>query len=177
MEGMRLGELREKAFPGASGNADAVLSYFADKGRLRIDGNTVALAGFQTNFSDEQIMMQKDLEDYFLQCGVEAPLNKDTMEVFGLKQKLCRQVMTRMIKDGILVALNPNVTVHARYCKQAFDLFVSMFEHSETVAIGDFRTAFGVSRKFAQMYLDYFDVCRASKLVGDSRVLLKKTLK
>ncbi|MDO4982565.1 MAG: selenocysteine-specific translation elongation factor [Eubacteriales bacterium] len=177
MEGMRLGELRERAFAKATGNADAVLSYFADKGKLRIDGNTVALASFQTNFSDEQVTMQKDLEDYFLKCGVEAPLNKDTMEIFGLKQKLCKQVMTRMIKDGILVALNPNVTVHAKYCKQAFDLFVSMFENSDTVAIGDFRTAFGVSRKFAQMYLDYFDVCRASKLVGDSRVLLKKSLK
>lgn len=177
MEGIRLGELREKAFPRSVGSADALLAYFADKGRLRIDGSTVALASFQTNFSDEQAAMQKDLEDYFLKCGVEAPLNKDTMEVFGLQQKLCKQVMTRMIKDGILVALNPNVTVHAKYCKQAFDLFISMFEKEETVAIGDFRTAFGVSRKFAQMYLDYFDVMRVSKLVGDRRVLLKKTLK
>ena len=176
MEGIRLGELREKAFRNSAG-ADAVLSYFADKGKLRIDGNTVALASFQTNFSDEQVTMQKELEDYFLKCGVEAPLNKDTLEVFGLKQKLCKQVMTRMVKDGILVALNPNVTVHSKYCKQAFDLFVSMFDKEETVAIGDFRTAFGVSRKFAQYYLDYFDVLKVSKLVGDRRVLLKRTMK
>ena len=177
MEGIRLGELREKAFPRSVESADALLGYFADKGRLRIDGNTVALASFQTSFSDEQVAMQKELEDYFLRCGVEAPLNKDTFELFGLKQKLCKQVMTRMIKDGILVALNPNVTVHAKYCRQAFDLFISMFDREETVAIGDFRTAFGVSRKFAQMYLDYFDVCKVSKLVGDRRVLLKRTLK
>jgi len=174
MDGMRLGELREKAFPRSVESADAVLSYFSDKGKVRIDGNTVALASFQTNFSDEQVAMQKELEDYFLKCGVEAPLNKDTLEVFGIKQKLCRQVMARMIKDGILVALNPNVTVHAKYCKQALELFISMFEKEEAVAIGDFRTEFGVSRKFAQMYLDYFDACKVSKLVGDRRVLLKK---
>lgn len=174
MEGMYLSELREKAFPGASKSADYIIQYFAEKGKLRVDGSTVAMASFQTSFSDEQIKMQKELEDYYLDCGKEPPLNSEVLEVFGLKQKLCKQVMSRMVKDGILVALNPTTAVHAKFCKQALDCFTAMFNGNETVALGEFRTEFGVSRKYAQMYLDYFDAQKISKLVGDRRVLLKK---
>ena len=47
-----------------------------------------------------------------------------------------------------------------------------MFDQTDTVALGEFQTKLGVSRKYAQMYLDYFDRCKVSKLVGDRRVLL-----
>lgn len=57
-------------------------------------------------------------------------------------------------------------------CRTAFYSFVEMFDQTDTVALGEFRTKLGVSRKYAQMYLDYFDRCKVSKLVGDRRVLL-----
>lgn len=175
MEGMNLGELRSRLFTGALKNADAILDYFRQKGKLRIDNSSAALTQFQTSFSPEQTQMQKELEDYYINCGIEPPLNTQVAEDFALRSKLAKQVTAKMLRDGTLIALNPNVTVHSRFCKQALDTFVSMFKDNETVALGEFRTEMGVSRKFAQMYLDYFDAQKISKLVGDRRVLLIKS--
>ena len=175
MEGMNLGELRGRLFPGALKNGDAILEYFQQKGKLRINAGSAALSQFQTAFSPEQTQMQKELEEYYLQCGIEPPLNAQVAEDFGLRAKLAKQVTAKMVRDGTLIALNPSVTVHSQFCKQALDTFVSMFKDNDTVALGEFRTEMGVSRKFAQMYLDYFDSQKLSKLVGDRRVLLIKS--
>ena len=78
-----------------------------------------------------------------------------------------------MLRDGTLTALNTQYVVHSEYCQKALDTFLGMFDNSDTATLGDFRTKIGVSRKYAQQFLDYFDSRRISKLVGDSRVLLK----
>lgn len=173
MEGMSLSELRTRLFPYTPRSADAILSYLKDKGKLRIVGSSVSLPSFQTEFTPEQAKIQAEIEDYYLKCGVEPPLNADVADFFGSRARLCRQVTSRMVKDGILVALNPTVTCHASACKKALDTFVGMFAESDTVALGDFRTKMGISRKYAQMFLDYFDAVKISKLVGDRRVLLR----
>ena len=42
-----------------------------------------------------------------------------------------------------------------------------MFADADAVAIGDYRTKMGISRKFAQYFLDYFDSQKISKLTGE----------
>ena len=173
MEGIHLGELRSRIFAASPKTADAILAYYQQQGLLRIRKSSAALAGFETSFSDAQAQMRRELEDYYLRCGAEAPTNAETAAHFRDRQKLCRQVTAKLVQDGVLVALNPDVTVHSRFCRQALDTFVCMCADSETVALGEFRTKFGVSRKYAQQYLDYFDSQKISRLVGDRRVLLK----
>ncbi len=174
MEGMSLSELRTRLFKYYPKTADAILGHLKEKGKLRIVGSSVSLPSFQTEYTPEQIKIQSEIEEYYLRCGIEPPLNADVAESFGDRAKLCRQVTARMVKDGILVALNPTVTCHGTACKKALDTFTGMFADSDTVALADFRTKMGISRKYAQYFLDYFDSVKISKLVGDRRVLLKK---
>ena len=173
MEGMSLSELRTRLFPYDPRSADAVLNYLKEKGKLRIVGSSVSLPSFQTEYTPEQAKIQSEIEAYYLRCGIEPPLNADVADSFGARSKLCKQVTARMVKDGILVALSPTVTCHATACQKALDTFTGMFAESDTVTLGDFRTKMGISRKYAQMFLDYFDAVKISKLVGDRRVLLK----
>lgn len=173
MEGMSLSEFRGKLFTVSAKTNDVVLNYLKDKGKLRIVGSSVSLPSFQADYSPEQASLQAELEAHYLKCGFEPPLNTEVAESFGKDPKLTRQVMARMTRDGILVALNPNVTCHASACKQALETFLGMFADADAVAIGDYRTKMGISRKFAQYFLDYFDSQKISKLTGDKRVLLK----
>ncbi len=173
MEGMSLGEFRGRLFPVASKSNDVVLGYLRDKGKLRIVGSSVSLPSFQADYSPEQASLQAELEAHYLKCGLEPPLNTEVAESFGKDPRLTRQIMARMTKDGILTALNPNITCHTSACKQALDVFLGMFADSDAVAIGDYRTKMGISRKYAQFFLDYFDSQKISKLTGDKRILLK----
>ena len=63
--------------------------------------------------------------------------------------------------------------MHRSAYAKALSTFMGMFAESSTVAIGDFRTKLGVSRKYAQLYLEYFDACHISKMVDGVRVLVK----
>lgn len=170
--GMHLGELREKLFSAAPRDADAILGYFQQQGRLRLDGSCAALADFQSAFTPEQAAMGQELERYYLDCGFEPPLNSEATERFGSRPKLFAQVLNRMIKDGVLVAVNAQTTAHKTCCDRALAVFVAMFADSDTVTLADYRTALGVSRKYAQLFLEYFDSRKISRLVGDKRVLL-----
>jgi selenocysteine-specific elongation factor len=172
-DGLHLGELREKLFSASPKTADAILDYYARQGKLCLNGSSASLTGFQTAFSPEQQRLCGELERYYLDCGFEAPLNTEAAERFADRAKLYRQVSSRMLRDGTLTALNAQYTVHSEYCRRALETFLGMFECSDTASLGDFRTKIGVSRKFAQQFLDYFDGQRISKLVGDSRVLLR----
>ena len=175
-EGMHLGELRERVFAATPKTADAILDYFQKQDKIRIGSGLAALAGFQTAFSPEQIAMQEKLEQLYASFPLEAPENEEVAEGFKSDLKLFRQVSARMIQDGVLVALNSQVTVHSNLVRHALDVLRDMYQESSTVTLADYRNALGVSRKCAKMYLDYFDAQKITKMAGEARVLLKKDL-
>ena len=79
-----------------------------------------------------------------------------------------------MCQDGQLIAINSAVTVHKNTFAKALDVLYEMYEDAGEVTLGQFRDELGVSRKCAKMYLDCFDAMKITKMVGDTRVLLKK---
>lgn len=171
-DGLPLGELREKIFSDTPKTADAIMNHFSTAGKLSILGACAALKEFKPTFSKEHAALRSELEALYEDAGYEPPLNEDVAQRYAPRMGAFQQVFARMQQDGTLVALTPQTVVHADRCRQALDVFVAMFQTEDAVALGDFRTKLGVSRKYAQMYLDYFDKQKISKMVGDRRILL-----
>ena len=172
--GMHLGELRERVFAATPKTADAILEYFASLDKIRIGGGVVALAGFETAFSPEQTAMQEKLDKLYASFPLEHPENDEVAVQFEKEMKLYKQVLARMCQDGQLIAINSAVTVHKNTFAKALDVLYEMYEDAGEVTLGQFRDELGVSRKCAKMYLDCFDAMKITKMVGDTRVLLKK---
>lgn len=171
-DGLPLGELREKIFSNTPKTADAIMNHFSAAGKLNVLGTCAALKEFKPTFSKEHAAMRSELETLYDGAGYEPPLNEEVAQRYAPQAGIFQQVFARMQQDGTLVALTPQTVVHADRCQQALDVFVAMFQTEDAVALGDFRTKLGVSRKYAQMYLDYFDKRKISKMVGDRRILL-----
>lgn len=176
-DGLPLGELREKLFASSSKTMDSILNYFVATKKLRLHGSYAALATFKCAFSPEQRHMQENLDKLYMEAGFEAPLTTDVSAQFPNRQKPFNQVLLKMQKEGTLIPLTPQTFAHKVMCQKALDEFVGMFKESDQVTLAEFRTQIGVSRKFAQMYLDYFDKLKISKMVGDHRILLKSDYK
>lgn len=172
--GMHLGELRERVFAATPKTSDAILEYFASQGKIRIGGGVVAMSDFETVFSPEQTEMRKKLDALYATFPLEHPENDEVAENFKDDMKLYKQVLARMVQDGDLVAINSAVTVHKKLYQEALDVLLDMYDRNSNVTLGEYRDALGVSRKCAKMYLDYFDAQKITKMVGESRVLLKK---
>ena len=173
-EGMHLGELRERVFPASPKAADAFFDYFEEQEKLRRSGSFAALAEFQSAFSPEQVAMQEELEKLYTEMGIEPLTNAEVAAQFEKKPKLFKQVQARMLQDGILMTLNPNVTVSTKAYQKAYDKLMEMFSNSDRITLAEYRTELGVSRKFALFFLDYFDAQKITKMVGDSRILVQK---
>ena len=78
------------------------------------------------------------------------------------------------LQDGILMALNPNITVSTVAYQTAYDKLMEMFSKSDAITLAEYRTELGVSRKFALFFLDYLDAQKITKMVGDKRVRVRK---
>ncbi len=176
-DGLPLGELREKLFASSSKTLDSILNYFVKTKKLRLVGSCAALSTFKCAFSPEQRSMQEKLNNLYQEVGFEAPLTTDVAAQFANRQKPFQQVMVKMQKEGTLIPLTPQTCAHKVMCQKALDEFIGMFQDSDQVTLAEFRTKLGVSRKYAQMYLDYFDRLKISKMVGDHRILLKPDYK
>lgn len=179
-DGMSLGEFREKLFSSSSKELDSVLNFFVKEGKLKLHGSFAALKTFKCKFSPEQKHIQAQLEELYGAAGFEAPLTTDVAAKYAVnaaKQKQFNQVLTKMQNDGLLIPVTPQTYALKTVCQKALDALLEMFQESDQVILGDFRTKIGVSRKFAQMYLDYFDKLKITKMVGDHRILLKPDAK
>ena len=172
-DGIPLGELRVRLFGTADKAFDPILDYFASIQKLRFAGSRGALYHFKCKFTPEQKSMQKKLDHFYRHMGFEPPLNADVAKKYPDRQKDYTQVILKMTKEGTLLPLTPQTSTHRAVCQKAWEELLAMFSESETVTLGDFRTRLGVSRKFTQMFLDYFDRLKLTKLVGDHRILLK----
>lgn len=171
-EGMHLGELRERAFIAPQRTADAVLNYLSSLGRLRLSGPQVALADFQVAFTPQQLALGQELIALYHSYGFAPPLIEEVAQQFSDRETLFRQVFWRMCQDGDLVSLTPQVVTSHDCYQQAREAFIAMFADRDQVTLAEFRDRLGISRKFAQMYLDHFDKQKLSKMVGEARVLL-----
>ena len=181
-DGMSLGEFREKLFASSSKELDTVLNFFVKEGKLKMHGSFAALKTFKCKFSPEQKHIQAQLEELYGAAGFECPLTSDVEAKYAdnaAHKKQFNQVLTKMQNDGLIVPITPNCYALRVNIQKALDALLEMFAESETgtVALGDFRTKIGVSRKYAQMYLDYFDKQKFTKMVGDTRKLLKPDAK
>lgn len=170
--GIRLGELRERAFSSCPESADALIARFRDEGLIEMGGGCVWLAGFAPSFSAEQSRLYERVKAAFDETGYEARGNDEVRVALGVDAQPFAEVFARLLADGAIVAVTSDSSVGGDAYRRALQTFRSMFESDDRVTIAQFRDRLGISRKFAQLLLDSFDNARISKLVGDARVLL-----
>ena len=172
-EGMSLGEFRQRVYQADLGIANDLINWLVSHGTVEVSGSVVRLPGYAPTPTSEQRAMMDELTKLYQDAGLEAPLNEEVAARFQSRRALFNEVSAHLVKTGTLVAVSPTATVHRTAYAKALSTFMGMFADSSTVALGDYRTKLGVSRKYAQLYLDYFDACHISKMVDGVRTLLK----
>ena len=88
---------------------------------------------------------------------MKAPDRKETDEKFAVRGPLYPQMMRHLLADGSLVSLSPRYAVHREAYVEALELFRRLCRERGGVTLGEFRTAAGISRKYSQLFLEYWD--------------------
>ena len=151
---------------------DVLLNELLKRGIITAAGSTVALAGFEAQYSDAHSGMRETMLATYLAAGFEAPSTDDLISQFKDK-KQAKQVLNDLFKDGTLVKLNPGAYLHKTHFDRAMELLRNHFNTHDTMSLAEYRDMLGTSRKYVLLILDYLDQQKITKLQGDVRVLLK----
>lgn len=170
--GMNRGEFRGKLLPKApAASVDALVDYLAQHRGLRLEGPTIALPDFQVVWNSFYTDLRKQIDGIYGKAGLTTDNLDDILAGFGKKQDGARQVVQRLLYDGDLVALTPQILVCRAAYDRALQTLYGLFEGKPELTLGEARDALGVSRKYALALLEYWDSAGITRKTGDLRTL------
>ena len=170
--GMNRGEFRGKLLPKApAASVDALVDYLAQHRGLRLEGPTIALPDFQVVWNSFYTDLRRQIDGIYGKAGLTTDNLDDILAGFGKKQDGARQVVQRLLYDGDLVALTPQILVCRAAYDRALQTLYGLFEGKPELTLGEARDALGVSRKYALALLEYWDSAGITRKTGDLRTL------
>lgn len=170
--GMNRGEFRGKLLPKApAASVDALVDYLAQHRGLRLEGPTIALPDFQVVWNSFYTDLRRQIDGIYGKAGLTTDNLDDILAGFGKKQDGARQVVQRLLYDGDLVALTPQILVCRAAYDRALQTLYGLFQSKPELTLGEARDALGVSRKYALALLEYWDSAGITRKTGDLRTL------
>lgn len=169
--GMAEQALCTRLLPEDSPLSQSLLAVLEARGVLRRRNGLVFHPGFRPRYTPELAKIRDRLEVLYRRAGLEAPEDAAVEAVFGPDAPACRQVMTAMTRQGILIPLGAGCRIHRRPLSQARVLLLELFQASPTLTLARFRDRAGVSRKYALLLLEHWDQEGLTRREGNYRVL------
>ncbi|MCL2248785.1 MAG: selenocysteine-specific translation elongation factor [Oscillospiraceae bacterium] len=173
--GMNIAELRQKLMPETeTSDVSSVLKIFADRGQLIVSSNTVKLSEFKPNYTQAQEKIREKLLSELENTGYEAKSPEELAAMYSKNEKRdFEQVFESMVSGGEIVMLSPQVYWLQGVYEKGVNQITKHFENNETLTLAQCRDLLGTSRKYTLALLEHLDAKKVTKMVGDSRILLK----
>lgn len=118
--------------------------------------------------------MQRKLLHYYREAWFFAPDLQEVKTKFSRFGLLFEQVLANLRIGGHLIALTPRYWVHFEAYAQALHIFSELAADGKPVTLAELRTAAGISRKYSQLFLEYWDRRGVTRRVGDAHILIQK---
>jgi len=136
---------------------------------------SVGLVGHEARKRPADQLLADRVEGAFRSARFSAPLEEDVQHKFGLSPSQFISALEGLIREGRVVRLGPKVTYHREAVEAAREAVFGLIERHSSVTIAELRDRLGLSRKYAQAILEYFDKTGLTKRVEDRHVLAKRS--
>ena len=145
-------------------------------GVLLRSGAGIGLSGRQARIDPAQAGLRSRIEAAFRQARFSAPLEDDVRTKLALNPSVFNPVFSALLRSGELVRLAPKVVYHRETVEAARAAVAGLVERHGAVTIAELRDRLGLSRKYAQAILEYFDRTGFTRRVEDRHVLAERPL-
>ena len=151
----------------------AALEELAAGGAIELAGDVVRRCGAVVTLRPEEVRAREQIEAAFAGAGLRAPSWKGVLANLPVEPRRAERLLQQLLHEGTLVRVSPELIFH----RQALaELLVRLQAHKERngdrISVGAFKQLAGVSRKYAIPLLEYLDRERATRRMGDERVIL-----
>lgn len=175
-DGMGLGELRERISSlhvGASDEKteDSLIGLLEREGMLEVREGMASLPGHEASYPPEDAALRISILRALDAAGFQPPSKDSLFDSVTTDRKSFDRVVARMSRDGEIIPLSQTTLCTGKCYDRAKSVFVAMFDERESVTLAQYKERLGVSRKFAQLFLESFDRAGISRLADGSRFL------
>lgn len=169
--GMAREELRERmhlTFPVFAG----ILETLAAKQRIQSTGEFLCVAGRGVAMRGEEESAKEQIEQTFLQAGLQTPLLKDVLAGLAIDKVRARKILYLLLREKTLVQLDEDIVFHRQALENLRRRLADFKNASDRISIPQFKEMAGVTRRYAMALVEYLDHERVTRRVGDERIIL-----
>ena len=151
-----------------------VLDALVASGALIRKDAEIGLAGREVKADPVEAGLRSRIEGAFRAARFSAPLEDEVRTKLGLNPSAFNPVLAGLLRSGDLVRLAPKVIYHREAVDAARVAVSGLVERHGSVTIAELRDRLGLSRKYAQAMLEYFDKTGFTKRIEDRHVLVSR---
>jgi selenocysteine-specific elongation factor len=169
--GVNKEELREH--PRASAEVfDAALAMLVRDKKIEVLGDLVRLPGHGVVMKDEEAESKKKIESAFATAGLNVPALHEVLAGLKIDKVRAQKIVTLLLRDKVLIKVSDELVFHRSALEELRRQIAAYKLKSPSIDVGKFKELTGVSRKYAIPLLEFLDRERATKRVGDARLIL-----
>jgi selenocysteine-specific elongation factor len=170
-EGMPKAEAIERFLPKrAADMAPVYLAWLQAEKVLVVSGGQVRLPGRSAELTGEESSLAQQIVRKFDSCGLQPPVPGEVCELLAAKPQIFDGVVQYLLKKGDLLRLPGGLLISAKTVGGVVDDLRQ--RDQEKISVGDFKSRFGLTRKWAIPILEYLDSAGVTKRIGDQRLIM-----
>jgi len=155
---------------------DALLKRLEENKRLTVKGELVSLYRYEPKPSGKDKKQLDHLIDIYRSGWLQPPSLKNALEQAGVDPNRRDEFLNYLLLKGTLVKVSEDLYFHSDAYREATGLLQKHFASESTLTLACFRDLAGISRKYAQALLEYFDQQKLTRRIEDYRVPFKLEL-
>jgi selenocysteine-specific elongation factor len=170
-DGMPKPEAIERFLPRrAADMAPIYLQWLQAEKVLAVQGGQIHLPGRSAELTGEESSLAKQIVKKFDDGGLQPPAPSTVRESLSAKPQIFEGVVQYLLKKGDLLRLPGGLLISATAMARVVD---DLREgEQEKISVGDFKTRFGLTRKWAIPILEHLDSTGVTKRIGDQRLVM-----
>lgn len=162
------------ALPSQSASFQALLLGLTESGKVTTNKQRYFLASAKVRLSSKQQQLFDSIALSLKESGLTPPSLMELTATSGAIDKDTKIVIKLLEEKGLAIKVKPDLYYSPAAVEQARQTVVDRCHKTGKITLAEFRDLIGVSRKFAQALLEYFDRTGLTRRVEDYRVLRKR---
>lgn len=169
-KGAKKSEIKSRFLPKMKQNVfDLAVSSFVDKGLIKQDGEYISLPYFRIQYDDVYKKCEQNILKALKEAGFEFVKPEDLISKADSDK--AEEVTALMLENKVLIKIGDAGITTTEIYKDAKDLLTEYIKKNSKITAAEYRDLLNTNRKSAISLLEYFDVNKVTKRIGNDRLL------
>ena len=166
---------RSLDIPPVSAQFAALMSGLVSSGKMTFSKQRYSLPSAEAKLSEPQQQLLQQFRMKLEEAGLAPPAVSEIADAAQASAQDVKLVLSLLEENGAAIKVKPDLYFSAEAVERARQMVIEGCLGSGRITLAEFRDLIGVSRRFAQALLEYFDRTGVTRRIEDYRVLRKKT--